>query len=706
MAVSVRALVGARLRAWRGEDASSPVDVGRLARQLLYRFRAQLAPWVLLLVGLLGGLLVSGQGLGVGLAVSTLVAGVTGWYVRGALRTRPRVRPEVGACVVLAVGWLLAVSLFGFTAVDWLGVLCWLGPSLEWLRRHRRSSRGGSAESSGALVVAGGVEESVGVVVSERVLTGTESSVAVARSRGAARMEPRDRSSIALTLSDGELSQVQQRWNARLRDRRDALSGTLLSAPEYFEHGESYTLQLVPGLQHLGQIIAELPWISTGLEYDMEDLVIEKHPDYRNPTILRMQVVTKSPIRETVYFQSPVVDDGRIRIGPYSDGCGYASYRLYADNGIYGGFFLGSLRSGKSRTIELVALSALRTGTTLVFYIDGQNGASSPLLYREATWAGGPSESDDMLAALERALYRRQLYNRVYELPGFVPSPEYSGILVVVDECHRVFNRDNGERWGNVAREGSKVGVAVVGASQYSGLRGTFGGVDALRSSMFAGNSFVLRTSSRGPRQMVPGLEDLNPSKLPALPGYGYMLVPAEDQVGRSAPYRAEYIPDERDRVEGGALPVPTVEEWFTRSREERWAPEVDAMTAQALGSDFIDRQAIAARRRAAVVAEFESGVYADLVLAPVPTASSAVSSLGSESEVPPRRCADAILALSWPEDGVLKREDILEQLPSEFRNPSTVASALRSLLDQGMLVSVGPGRGIYQRVVVEGTAG
>ena len=477
------------------------------------------------------------------------------------------------------------------------------------------------------------------------------------------------------------------RWHENLHGRRPGLKGSFLSSPTPFDYGETYTLQLVPGVQHFEQVQSELPWIATGLGCQIEDLVLEKYPDVRDSAVLRLRVVTNSPIRETVWFQEPVYKDGRIILGPYGDGCGDASFRLYTDNRMYGGFVLGSTGSGKTRLIELIALTALSLGNTNIIYVDGQNGASSPLLYKHAMWAGGVDEALDRLAALERGMQQRQLYNRVYELSGFDPLPTYPGILVIVDECHRIYTDKTGERWGNVAREGGKLGMAMLAASQYSKLETTFGNSGALLSSLLAGNGYAMRTVSRVGKQMLPGLE-LDPARLPEMPGYGYVVAASGDSHARSVSFRGQYAPDERDRAKSQGGDVPTISDWFERAREERWAPEVDQMTANAFGPDFVNRHEIAERRRADLIASFENSAASGAVPPPLHHTPAPVES--------PQRCADAILALPWDAyGGVMKRVQMLHELPAEYRTPSTVASALKPLLTSGQVTQVD--KGIYQ---------
>jgi hypothetical protein len=186
---------------------------------------------------------------------------------------------------------------------------------------------------------------------------------------------------------------------------------------------------------------------------------------------------------------------------------------------------------------------------------------------------------------------------------------------------------------------------------------------------------------------MLPGLE-LDPAELPELPGYGYVVAASGDKHARSVSFRGQYAPDERDRTKSQGGSVPTISDWFERAREERWAPEVDQMTANAFGPDFVNRHEIAERRRADLIASFENSAASGEVPPPLHHTPAPVES--------PQRCADAILALPWDAyGGVMKRVQMLHELPAEYRTPSTVASALKPLLTSGQVTQVD--KGVYR---------
>jgi len=561
------------------------------------------------------------------LILALLGAGAVLFRLRGALNRRVEQVYALTGCG-LAVVWLVVCAALGDTRMDWVGIVVWAGLAGFWWRHH--------ADRSGAAVT-----------------------------------------DLVVDLSNCEL------WNANIRDRGGQMKGAELSRPAPFEHGDSHTVQLVPGVQHLGTAQAALPLISSGLRRPIDQLVIEQHPNHEDPTVLRLQVVTRSPIKQTVWFDHPRHEDGQILLGPYADGCGEATWRLYTEDSMWGGFVLGGIGSGKTKLIELIALSAIARGDTYVIYIDGQSGASSPVLFNHPDiWSAGPDGSMRVLAALERISRWRNKENRVMGLSGFTPSPERPGILTIIDECHRIFGQA-ASRWADLATEDRKLGKAYLAADQHAGLKEVFGTEDRLRSALLAGNGAALRTTSRVAGHMIPGL-DLDPFDLPVIPGYGYLVAP-EGSGARTAPFRGRRIPGSREKAKDPSLPVPSVEEWFERLT----MVELDGPAARAAGPDFTERHERAAAERSALLDEMNGVAHetdplrlmADLVAdGTIQGDPETVGTLLEARRIDTQNVQEAILALGWTTQPEMRRGEIVAGLKAAGYDYSL--SAVQKALD------------------------
>jgi hypothetical protein len=400
---------------------------------------------------------------------------------------------------------------------------------------------------------------------------------------------------------------IVELWNANAANKTGEhgpgpLAGAKVLDHKFTEHTEDLTIRLVPGKQHIGMVQARLPLLSTALGEPMENLIAESHPKFKDPSMIRFQVVTSSPIEETVYFDEPRWDDGRILLGPYADGDGDAFYRLYTRNRIRNGFILGTTGAGKSRVAEAIALTARAMGNTVIVYIDGQDGSSSSVLMEYALWSGGPDEVPEMLAGLEGIYRNSQKYNRAHRLNGFTPTPERPGILVIMDEAHLVLNAAVAKRLDPLARGGNKLGMGFLLMSQDSGVN-VFGGLDSLRGAVMA-NKIVMRVESNIAPQLVPGLE-LDPRTLPEIPGYLY-TVASKALGGRTAPGRQRYLPDAEDKAAEPSITVPTLEAQMVRYKGVQPHPKDSRW--RAAGDAFLRRYELADERRAALLADLDEG--------------------------------------------------------------------------------------------------
>jgi hypothetical protein len=282
--------------------------------------------------------------------------------------------------------------------------------------------------------------------------------------------------------------------------------------------------------------------------------------------------------------------------------------------------------------IESIAMSlaASETHPTVVWFIDGDEGASSALLADHADHAALDEEltqARDLLQGALGVMRLRRAENVANKWEGFTPTAERPGILIIIDECHLIFADDELRAMAaEVARRGRKVGVSLLGATQVATLD-AFGGAgkphtDALRSSLRAGNGVILRSNTNNTKDVFK--VEIDPSQFPAMPGYGY-YVASKDSGARTAPFRGYYVTDELkaewpDRIvwralttgEGHAYTLAAGSDYARRgevaeeSREEAlaWIEMVKAGLAQPSAMAGVFRTVAAASRPLVDVAQ------------------------------------------------------------------------------------------------------
>jgi hypothetical protein len=334
--------------------------------------------------------------------------------------------------------------------------------------------------------------------------------------------------------------QIIADWDEYIACDGGPLPKSRLVNPQITPHTIAFELEFWRGRQTLAIALQNLAKIADGLLVDMDEIVLEgqsKAPGRRRSTArARFQVVTDSPIAGDLTFTGPRRRAGYLGMGPYADGAGEAEWRLYTPGSMWSGVVIGGTGSGKSRLVENLAISALSGGDTVLWYLDPQHGGSSPALAERADWFCDLDNADDMLDAALAMLDARGQENAAEGWTGFTPSPDRPGVLITLEECHATLADPNkAALWARIAREGRKVGIALLLISQYPGLE-TFGGKEALRSSVMEGNAIVLRSTSNQTKGLMAGLQ-VDPKTLPRIPGYAY--VNGNEAIGqRTAPFR------------------------------------------------------------------------------------------------------------------------------------------------------------------------
>jgi len=502
---------------------------------------------------------------------------------------------------------------------------------------------------------------------------------------------PGERKPVAPPSTDTVIS----RWSRYIGSSGGPLPDSLLTDHELTKAGETYTVNLAPGRQTLSSALAALDRISSGLDVPVRNLVLESHSS-ESPSKLRLTVVTRSPIAETVLFEGPDVEEGVVRLGPYADGDGSAPWRLWTpgdaahEGSWWGGLVIGGMGIGKSRKLELISISAMATGYTVVWFIDPQGGASSPALRNHADWYTDLDGSTGMLGAIERIVDWRGKENAANGWIGFDPSSQRPGLIVMIDEAHEVFAR-NTERWTTLGRKARKVGVGLVAFSQYPGLS-TFAGSEPLRAAIMAGNSAVMYADSRQNGQLMPGLQ-VDPLTLPKLPGYSYTV--ASRGWGRTAPFRDRYVKDPAAWM--GRYPQPALDKLAVRAASEIYANRHERAAA--------DREALEAELAGMVGGHSKSAsatAGGTLAVPDFPTLKAVASGIGSDDRASSAEPLNAArLGLSQAQARVwdaLGAEEVryAELLEATGWSKSRLTTVLRDMVDAGHLTKETHGR--YRR--------
>lgn len=510
-----------------GKDVATSVYAE--SKSVVHRNRAQLAPWLLTTpyaaTGEAAWLLAEyGSGVPVGIsavcAATTAGASILAWRKKLAKRVPGRFQQKVQAGLGMLCGWTSMMPLVDNQAGMWLGLAAgtsYMG--LSWWRDQDHpiptdlATQGDSQASSSEA--------------------------------------PAARSETDTSADELFVRQVIADWQ-KFVVGMGTLPGSQLDNPRRTEYGWQFSLHLNRGKQRLETARAALPDIAAALDVEVDDLSIDR--DTRPGATKTTLVLTITTEEITNAYDGPRIirsgGDIFIDVGPYEDGIGSTAFHVLADQltddelaegqrprgSMNGGFVLGTKGSGKSRLMELVAVGLRQLGIE-IWYLDPQGGKSSPALMAEADWPlagmhgtdGAYSNVIDLWKAVKAACEVREAEGGTTE-QGFQHTRQRPSIMVMIDECHGVFQAENpetgnsfGEDFAELDRVMRKNGIGLFGASQAI-TQDTFGRGNksaVLRDGMCAVNVFLMAYGGKN-LKLAPGYDDQPCGMLPLNRGFGY----------------------------------------------------------------------------------------------------------------------------------------------------------------------------------------
>lgn len=335
--------------------------------------------------------------------------------------------------------------------------------------------------------------------------------------------------------------------------------GTWLTGPAEIPAGRRYVVHWLPGAHTPEEVCRHLAAVSSALAplgILRSQLVLEpvpgETPDEPGPdNVAQLTVLDRrrSPQRQIQEFTGPtlVYDEGLFADGPYPDG-EMAMARLYKvdEHGrpmrSASGLFVGATGSGKSRLLEHKALEHLLSGFFLVWFLDGQGGASMPGLLEEVDWpAPRPDEWLRVLKAATRLRLFRQRRMVQRRWGCWYASPEEPFVQIIMDEAHKILAIPQCVALvKTLLQESEKTGIGLDIATQVPlmtelGDESGRPGAHVIRALAKEGNSALFRLDDGWSKNVMMGTREVDPRDLPKRPGMHFL----ESVSPRMAPVRA-----------------------------------------------------------------------------------------------------------------------------------------------------------------------
>lgn len=257
-------------------------------------------------------------------------------------------------------------------------------------------------------------------------------------------------------------------------------------------------------------------------------------------------------------WPGPVLyEDGRVPVAGGLDGK-EVCLRVYNSSGVYHHLMLGSSGSGKSNTLNVMLLPTVINRLSVMVYLDGKEGTSSPRLARAMDTAiRNPKQFGPGIEMVYRiSKGRKERYGEIGE-DDFVVSPTEDPIIeLVIDECSSVLRHldaEHEEMLGEIAETGRALGIALKYSSQ-SGNADKLPGGMAVRNQMMGSVGNVVGLRPGGTQGQTTTLQSTSEEvDLLALPGGdgagGWCAIMLAGQVV-GYPARMMFDPKKNSRVD------------------------------------------------------------------------------------------------------------------------------------------------------------
>lgn len=491
-------------------------------------------------------------------------------------------------------------------------------------------------------------------------------------------------------------------WDMHVGSPKGLLPGARLLPRRMAAGVRDYLIVGVRGRHTTKQLTSEdtLHKLASALGLDPDTLTLErppKGPD-RTGASARLLIVLASnqQLGQRLPWEGPTLDplSGLYSPAVYSDGPAHC--KLYqVSNGqphrALNNAVSGLMNHGKSRFIELTVLEMLWSGIFVVWYGDGQEGASGPGLRDHVDWFA--TRKDEILRML-KAAYRVAKARQRYDLTirwvdshghertgrGFWPAtPAEPFLQILLDEVQELLTDIRVAKLiKTLQRLGPKLGIGVTLVTQEWLMYETGGAsgdpsAQTIRAFAQTGLVVLFRAGSDINANALGGaLAGVNPRTLPDEPGWCYLI----GQGTRQTKARMRHIdPDDI---------------YDSLARASSVKARLDEISVRAAGEDYRDRwqrlDAIPAADSDAALEDIE----ADLEQLLSGTQSAVQSTKAALVGLPLKQAVLEVVKKHGP----IKRADIDAALAEDGRvaSKSTIAQALASFARTNTIVSLGNG--------------